>query len=665
MCHPVTVKSHVHRLKKGRAVTWAPLFRVVLLCMLVACSARDVPEDNLEPLNLTVITTTKSKSDTQSDPTAIGSQPTKSNNSIGEHTQSDRPQLGGADTSLLSEDSTLNTSESSKNKAAKIGTAVSLSELQFRTTPTIGLLLPLSGANQRIGLSMWNAAQMAVFEANNPNLSIRPYDTQGDPEQAQKTAHLAISEGVNIFVGPLFSDSTRSVANIAKQNEIPMITFSNDQNLAEPHEPINTPHLYIFGQLPSEQIVRVVDHVAPKTQGQFALISPKTPFGNTAAKTLRKALLSHEGHLVGSARYREGDLTSLETSVRTLIDADRFEEEHRVYLELFRARLRYAIAQEKNGHDVAVQEFDGLELEQLQAMSSKLKPHFKIQKHKQVTQTDSDSENEALPPTEDTHPALEIELVPILKTFERYIETDPQLSLDSSFLDVLTVQLTADANRSKAETLFNVPASKDNKSHTTTSHKADLDTKYTEPKTVEEYRTAFLRLRAASPYYKIDFDALLIAEDPQITQRMVPILRTYDLNRKPVAIMGTGLWDGADLGRKAKTLRGAIYASPEARFRAHFEDRYRAAFKTNPLRLTTLSYDAVTLVGLLTRSQTHSSSFHEQMTSKNGFSGLDGLFRFQINGLVERRIALHALTQNASEIIDTSSLQFDDILDLQ
>src|SRR6185437_8999954 len=46
----------------------------------------------------------------------------------------------------------------------------------------VGLLLPLSGANAKLGEAMLNAAQMALFDVAGNDFVLLPRDTQGTPE---------------------------------------------------------------------------------------------------------------------------------------------------------------------------------------------------------------------------------------------------------------------------------------------------------------------------------------------------------------------------------------------------------------------------------------------------------------------------------------------------
>ena len=65
--------------------------------------------------------------------------------------------------------------------------------------------------------------------------------------------------------------------------------------------------------------------------------------------------------------------------------------------------------------------------------------------------------------------------------------------------------------------------------------------------------------------------------------------------------LGTGVWNDARV-LKLPQMQGAWFAAPDnAGFNA-FAQRYRAKFNSEPTRLATLSYDAVTLAAALARN---------------------------------------------------------------
>ncbi|MBY0339350.1 MAG: ABC transporter substrate-binding protein, partial [Acetobacteraceae bacterium] len=56
----------------------------------------------------------------------------------------------------------------------------------------VGLLLPLSGGNAPLGQAMLDAAQLALFEQQDPRVEFLPRDTRGTPAGAASAARDAL-----------------------------------------------------------------------------------------------------------------------------------------------------------------------------------------------------------------------------------------------------------------------------------------------------------------------------------------------------------------------------------------------------------------------------------------------------------------------------------------
>ena len=116
-------------------------------------------------------------------------------------------------------------------------------------------------------------------------------------------------------------------------------------------------------------------------------------------------------------------------------------------------------------------------------------------------------------------------------------------------------------------------------------------------------------------------------------------------------------WDDASLGGAA--LAGGWYAGTTPATRADFEKRFNDAYHYAPARLSTLGYDATALavvIGKQGRSgQTFSLAAIEQ---PNGFAGVDGVFRFDGDGKVERRLSVLQIGPSGPTVVDAGSRGF-------
>ena len=71
----------------------------------------------------------------------------------------------------------------------------------------IGLLVPLSGDNAKIGQSIIKATQIAINKIDNSLIEIMPRDTKSSPEVTLNSAKELSQLGVKIIIGPVFNDN--------------------------------------------------------------------------------------------------------------------------------------------------------------------------------------------------------------------------------------------------------------------------------------------------------------------------------------------------------------------------------------------------------------------------------------------------------------------------
>ena len=129
-------------------------------------------------------------------------------------------------------------------------------------------------------------------------------------------------------------------------------------------------------------------------------------------------------------------------------------------------------------------------------------------------------------------------------------------------------------------------------------------------------------------------------------------------NMPPSAVtrLGTGLWDDRIMTREV-ALNGALFAAPNPSTRSEFEKKFFDLYAKRPHRLATLSYDAMALCAVLARTDKKPYS-QERLTSPSGFSGLDGIFRFNQNGLAERGLSVLEINNGNIEVSSKAASSF-------
>jgi len=151
--------------------------------------------------------------------------------------------------------------------------------------------------------------------------------------------------------------------------------------------------------------------------------------------------------------------------------------------------------------------------------------------------------------------------------------------------------------------------------------------------------------------------AILVPVAPPRLSAALAALAAAGIDNKSVQLIGTGVWDIPNIGSETM-LRGAWYAAPDPAKRADFERRFLSTYGRPPHRLATLAYDGVSLAGNLARLKQGGDFSAEAITNPNGWSGIDGIFRFLPNGRSERALAVIAVQGGQGAVVSPAPTTF-------
>ncbi|MTI04597.1 penicillin-binding protein activator [Roseibium denhamense] len=152
-------------------------------------------------------------------------------------------------------------------------------------------------------------------------------------------------------------------------------------------------------------------------------------------------------------------------------------------------------------------------------------------------------------------------------------------------------------------------------------------------------------------------DALFVPAGGGVPGLVVQTLVSQNANLGTVKLLGSGQWDTNQV-RNNPVLAGSWYAGPEDEGFKAFAQRYRSTYGSAPPRNASLVYDGVTLAAGLIRSAGPQRFQQSILTNRDGFIGIDGLFRFKNNGLNERGLAVYQVTGSGTQVISPAPRDF-------
>lgn len=164
----------------------------------------------------------------------------------------------------------------------------------------------------------------------------------------------------------------------------------------------------------------------------------------------------------------------------------------------------------------------------------------------------------------------------------------------------------------------------------------------------------------AGPAAPPAFDALMLPEGGERLKAIARQLVLAGLDTKKVQLLGSGLWDEPDTSSEP-ALVGGWFAAAAPQARRGFEERFAKTYGYKPPLLASLGYDAVALAAVLARGEGGAPFSREAILNPRGFSGVDGLFRFTPDGLVQRGLAVLQVEPQGNIVVSPPPQSFENL----
>lgn len=183
----------------------------------------------------------------------------------------------------------------------------------------VALFLPFSGKNKELGLHLFNAATMSLFENDlGHNIELVLIDSKETPDEVLKAFKEVVERKIKIVIGPIFSSSIEAIEKDAKRNKITVISLSNNQQLIGKAD--SDGGIFLAGMLPETQIDKIVNYSMDKGKFNFAIIAPSNQYGTTTTAIFKKIVKTRDGNFITSEFY-EPNAKNLDRVVEHVINS--------------------------------------------------------------------------------------------------------------------------------------------------------------------------------------------------------------------------------------------------------------------------------------------------------------------------------------------------------
>jgi ABC-type branched-subunit amino acid transport system substrate-binding protein len=160
---------------------------------------------------------------------------------------------------------------------------------------------------------------------------------------------------------------------------------------------------------------------------------------------------------------------------------------------------------------------------------------------------------------------------------------------------------------------------------------------------------------------RIYANAILIPESGTALSKVAGLIKKLNTNERPIQIIGSSNWDDLSTLNDPNLIGGWFVGADPTKYR-DFEKRYYQIYNKFPPRISGIGYDATfAVIETIKKSAKRDltpNDFINYQGSKNGFEGMDGLFRFLPNGIVQRNFAILEVGNGRFEMIDSPNTMF-------
>jgi ABC-type branched-subunit amino acid transport system substrate-binding protein len=171
--------------------------------------------------------------------------------------------------------------------------------MRGREIVRIGLLLPFSLRPQDAA-SLYNAAELALFELGNENTLLIPRDAGASESSANAAARALLTDGADIIVGPVLREGVAGAGSAAASQNIPVIGFSSDRT-------VGGNGVYLLSFQLEDEVTRLVSYAASQNIRSIALLAPANEYGRRVESALRAEAQAHGVSIVAAQLYNRNE----------------------------------------------------------------------------------------------------------------------------------------------------------------------------------------------------------------------------------------------------------------------------------------------------------------------------------------------------------------------
>jgi hypothetical protein len=148
--------------------------------------------------------------------------------------------------------------------------------------------------------------------------------------------------------------------------------------------------------------------------------------------------------------------------------------------------------------------------------------------------------------------------------------------------------------------------------------------------------------------------AVMIPEKGTKMVQIAPLLAYNGVSMTKVMLIGTSQWNDSAIWREP-ALQGAVFASTDPSNLNAFRENFQRQYGRKPSDLAAIAYDAAAMAVRLAKED---NLKYNGITDPDGFMGVNGLFRFRLDGTAQRGLAVMQIQPGGPTVVEAGIKQF-------
>ncbi len=189
----------------------------------------------------------------------------------------------------------------------------------------IALLVPLGKQKEHIGASLVQSAQLAIAEANDPELNLILLDSELVNQAPDILLTKIIEQKVEIILGPLYGTETAKLEPLLKDKDITILSLSNDSS-------IKGDSLIMLGVSPESQADTLVRYAVSQGVNDFYLLLPSNKYGQLIERAVAEVIADKDNTVDNVAWYNQENIDQVLDGLMKLIASNKTNDKKAIFM---------------------------------------------------------------------------------------------------------------------------------------------------------------------------------------------------------------------------------------------------------------------------------------------------------------------------------------------